>query len=94
MLHQIPFHARWLDVVSQIVFVLNIILFLLFTFITILRYAMYPQLFPAVLRPTSKLVSGNVSGWTCDPDKHDRTGLRSLMGSRYGDLCLGVMVDR
>ncbi|KAH8721588.1 sulfite efflux pump SSU1 [Phaeosphaeriaceae sp. PMI808] len=50
ILHQIPFHARWLDIVSEIFFVLNIILFLLFTFISVLRYTMYPQLFPAVLR--------------------------------------------
>src|SRR5689334_21705129 len=50
MLHQIPFHAHWLDIVSEIAFVLNILLFLLFTFISVLRYTMYPQLFPAVLR--------------------------------------------
>lgn len=50
MLHQIPFHAHWLDIVSEIVFVLNIILFLLFALISVLRYTMYPELFLAVLR--------------------------------------------
>lgn len=50
MLHQIPFHAHWLDIVSDIVFVLNIVLFLIFTFISTLRYTMYPRLFLAVLR--------------------------------------------
>lgn len=50
MLHQIPYQARWLDRVSEVVFVLNIVLFLLFSLISALRYTMYPQLFPAVLR--------------------------------------------
>jgi tellurite resistance protein TehA-like permease len=50
MIHQIPFHARWLNIISDIFFVLNIVLFLLFTFISVLRYTMYPELFPAVLR--------------------------------------------
>jgi tellurite resistance protein TehA-like permease len=50
MLHQIPYHARWLTIISEIFFVLNIILFLLFALISALRYTMYPQLFPAVLR--------------------------------------------
>ncbi|KAF2434128.1 sulfite transporter Ssu1 [Tothia fuscella] len=50
MLHQLPYHAHWLDIISYIFFVLNIVLFLLFTFISCLRYTMYPQLFPAVLR--------------------------------------------
>ncbi|KAF2740104.1 hypothetical protein EJ04DRAFT_232957 [Polyplosphaeria fusca] len=49
-LHQIPFHARWLNIVSDIYFVLNIALFLLFTFISTLRYTLYPQLIGAVLR--------------------------------------------
>lgn len=50
MLHQIPYHARWLTIISEIFFVLNILLFLLFSSITALRYILYPQLFGAVLR--------------------------------------------
>jgi tellurite resistance protein TehA-like permease len=50
MLHQIPFHAYWLDIVSEIAFVLNIVIFLFFTIISVSRYTMYPHLFPAVLR--------------------------------------------
>lgn len=49
-LHQIPFHARWLNIVSDIFFVLNVVLFLLFAFITVLRYTLYPQLIISVLR--------------------------------------------
>jgi tellurite resistance protein TehA-like permease len=50
MLHQIPFHARWLNIISDIFFVLNIVLFLLFTIISVLRYTMHPRLISAVLR--------------------------------------------
>ena len=50
LLHQLPYHARWLNIISDIFFVLNIVLFLLFSFITFLRYVMYPKLFPIVLR--------------------------------------------
>ena len=50
MLHKIPYHAHWLDIISDIFFVINLVLFLLFSFITVLRYTLYPQLFPAVLR--------------------------------------------
>lgn len=48
-IHQIPYHAHWLLIISTILFVLNIVMFLLFTFISALRYLMHPELFPAVL---------------------------------------------
>jgi tellurite resistance protein TehA-like permease len=50
LLHQIPYHARWLNVVSDIIFILNIALFLPFALISFMRYTLYPHLFPAVLR--------------------------------------------
>ncbi|ORY16795.1 voltage-dependent anion channel [Clohesyomyces aquaticus] len=50
LLHQIPYHAHWLDIISEIFFVLNIVLFLLFTLISVLRYTLYPHLIAAVLR--------------------------------------------
>lgn len=49
-LHQIPYHAGWLNIVSDIYLVLNIALFLLFTAISTLRYIMFPHLLPVVLR--------------------------------------------
>ncbi|KAF1973446.1 hypothetical protein BU23DRAFT_464524 [Bimuria novae-zelandiae CBS 107.79] len=49
-LHQLPFHARWLNIISDIFFVLNVVLFFLFTFISILRYTLYPRLIVSVLR--------------------------------------------
>jgi hypothetical protein len=49
-IHQVPYHARWLNIISTVLFVLNLALFLLFTFLSSLRYLMHPELFPAVLR--------------------------------------------
>ena len=49
-LHQLPFSGHWLQVISVIFFILNLVLFLLFTFISCLRYILYPQLIPIVLR--------------------------------------------
>ncbi len=50
LLHQLPYNGDWLQIISVIFFVLNLVLFLLFTFISVLRYILYPQIFPAVLR--------------------------------------------
>jgi tellurite resistance protein TehA-like permease len=50
LLHQVPYHAHWLNIISYIFFVLNIVLFLLFTVVSCLRYIMYPRLILAVLR--------------------------------------------
>lgn len=50
LLHQLPYNGNGLRIISEIFFVLNLVLFLLFTFISCLRYILYPQLFFAVLR--------------------------------------------
>ena len=50
MLHQLPYNGHWLEIISIIFFVLNLVLFLLFTAISCLRYILYPRMFLAVLR--------------------------------------------
>jgi hypothetical protein len=50
LLHQLPYNGDWLQIISVIFFVLNISLFVLFTFISCLRYMLYPKIFPVVLR--------------------------------------------
>lgn len=50
LFHQLPYNGHWLQIISIIFFVLNLALFLLFTLISCLRYILYPQIFPAVLR--------------------------------------------
>ncbi|KAH8433154.1 TDT family transporter [Aspergillus melleus] len=43
LLSVIPFQARWLYYLSIIVFLLNVVLFVLASLLTVLRYAMYPR---------------------------------------------------
>lgn len=50
LLHQLPYNGHWLRIIADIFFVLNIVLFLTFLFISVLRYSLYPRLIPAVLR--------------------------------------------
>lgn len=50
LLHQLPYNGHWLQIISVIFFVLNICLFVLFTFISCLRYMLHPKIFSAVLR--------------------------------------------
>jgi tellurite resistance protein TehA-like permease len=50
MAHQLPYNGHWLQVIGNIFFVTNLVLFVLFTIISIFRYTMYPRLFQAVLR--------------------------------------------
>jgi tellurite resistance protein TehA-like permease len=50
LLHQLPYNAHWLLILADIFFVLNIVFFVLFTFISCLRYTLHPEIFAAVLR--------------------------------------------
>lgn len=50
LLHQLPYNGHWLQIISVIFFVFNICIFVLFSIISCLRYGLYPELFPAVLR--------------------------------------------
>jgi tellurite resistance protein TehA-like permease len=50
LLHQLPYNGDWLQIISVIFFVLNISLFILFTFISCLRYMLHLKIFPAILR--------------------------------------------
>jgi tellurite resistance protein TehA-like permease len=50
MCHQLPYNGHWLRVISVIFFVTNLVLFLVFSILSLLRYALYPRLFFAVLR--------------------------------------------
>ncbi|QYS99599.1 Malate permease [Trichoderma simmonsii] len=50
LLHNLPYNGAWLYWISVIVFVLNLTLFILFTFISALRYLIYPGLFMTMIR--------------------------------------------
>jgi tellurite resistance protein TehA-like permease len=50
LLYQIPYTGKWLQILSTIVFVLNIIFWLSFFAISCLRCALYPEIWGALLR--------------------------------------------
>ncbi|OCT51825.1 Sulfite efflux pump SSU1 [Cladophialophora carrionii] len=59
LLHNLPYNGDWLYWLSVIVFCLNIGLFGIFLFISILRYTMFPGLFMAMIRhPVQSLFCG------------------------------------
>ncbi|KAL7930203.1 voltage-dependent anion channel [Trichoderma chlorosporum] len=59
LLYKLPYNGTWLYWISVVVFVLNLALFVLFTFISALRYLIYPGLFMAMIRhPAVPLLLG------------------------------------
>ncbi|KAK4952714.1 Plasma membrane sulfite pump involved in sulfite metabolism [Elasticomyces elasticus] len=59
LLHNFPYHGRWLVYLSYIAFALNVVLFLLFCSVTMLRYILYPYLWKAMIQhPQQSLFLG------------------------------------
>jgi tellurite resistance protein TehA-like permease len=50
LLHNLPYNGQWLYWLSVIMFVLNVVLFVVFTLMTMLRFALWPELFGCMLR--------------------------------------------
>lgn len=49
LLHNFPYQAIWLQYISYIFFALNVVLFIAFLGISIARYALYPEIWSAML---------------------------------------------
>lgn len=59
LLHNLPYNGTWLYWISVVIFALNAFLFVSFTIITILRYALYPEIWSVMVRnPTQSLFLG------------------------------------
>lgn len=59
LLHQMPYNADWLRIVSIVIFVLNAVLFTAILATSILRYTLYPGLWSLMMRhPTQSLFTG------------------------------------
>ena len=59
LLHNLPYNGAWLYWVSVIMFALNVLLFGLFLLVSILRYAVYPEIWWAMIRhPAQSLFLG------------------------------------
>lgn len=61
LLFNFPYNARWLYWLSVIVFVLNLVLFVLGSVISILRYTLWPQIWNAMIHhPNQALFVGAI----------------------------------
>lgn len=49
LLHNLPYNAQWLQYISYLIFALNVVLFVTFLVISILRYALFPEIWSAML---------------------------------------------
>jgi hypothetical protein len=59
LLHNLPYNAAWLRYISYILFALNVILFITFLVISLLRYTIYPKIWTAMIRhPAQSLFLG------------------------------------
>ena len=68
LLHNFPYQARWLYWISVVMYCLNILLFTLFSFISIVRYTYYRGIFSAMLRhPVQSLFLGLFFCFKSDP---------------------------
>ena len=61
LLHNLPYNGRWIYWISVALFCLNILLFLLFTIISVVRYTVFRGLFSAMLsHPVQSMFLGTI----------------------------------
>ncbi|KIM99190.1 hypothetical protein OIDMADRAFT_201827 [Oidiodendron maius Zn] len=59
LLHNLPYNGIWLYWISVVIFALNVFLFCVFLLISILRYAIYPEIWVVMIRhPAQSLFLG------------------------------------
>lgn len=59
LLNTLPYNGNWLYWISVVVFAFNVLLFMVFLLVSILRYILYPEIFPVmVTHPTQSLFLG------------------------------------
>jgi tellurite resistance protein TehA-like permease len=49
LLHNLPYNAQWIQYISYIFFGLNVLLFVLFNIISIVRYTLFPEIWGAMI---------------------------------------------
>lgn len=49
LLHNLPYNAAWLQYISYAFFGLNVLLFVIFLGLSIARYALYPEIWGAMI---------------------------------------------
>lgn len=79
LLHNLPYNGRWLQYISEIVFALNVFLFVLFLGLSLVRYTLYPRIWLTMIKhPGQSLFLGtfpmglatiiNMICFVCVPD--------------------------
>lgn len=59
LLYNLPYNGRWLQYLSYVLFALNVLLFVVFLAISILRYTLWPKIWGAMIRhPAQSLFIG------------------------------------
>jgi tellurite resistance protein TehA-like permease len=59
LLHNLPYNALWIYYISVVFFIFNLIIFFIFTAISVVRYFYYPYLWGSMLRrPSQSLFLG------------------------------------
>ncbi|KAI6911747.1 putative C4-dicarboxylate transporter/malic acid transport protein [Hortaea werneckii] len=59
LLHNLPYNGVWLHYISYILFALNVLLFTIFSLISVLRYTLYPEIWHAMIQhPAQSLFIG------------------------------------
>lgn len=59
LLNTLPYNGRWLFWISVVIFALNVFLFVVMTFISILRYILWPDLImPVLTHPVQSMFVG------------------------------------
>jgi tellurite resistance protein TehA-like permease len=59
LLHNLPYNGTWLHWISVAIFASNVLLFVFFLCISILRYTIYPEIWTVMIRhPTQSLFVG------------------------------------
>lgn len=59
LLHNLPYNGTWLQYISYVIFALNVLLFVIFTIISLLRYTLYPEIWRVMIRhPAQSLFVG------------------------------------
>ncbi|KAI7244394.1 putative C4-dicarboxylate transporter/malic acid transport protein [Hortaea werneckii] len=59
LLHNLPYNGVWLHDISYILFALNVLLFTIFSLISVLRYTLYPEIWHAMIQhPAQSLFIG------------------------------------
>ena len=94
LLHNLPYNGHWLYWISVVIFALNVLLFCAFLIISILRYAIYPEIWVAMIKhPAQSLFIGtfpmglatiiNMIVFVCVPAWGDKTIYLARSLSRY-----------